>query len=362
MARFGWLAVVAALGLAPVATAQENVVKVYNWSDYIDPSTLEEFTAETGIEVVYDVFDSNETLETKLLAGSTGYDVVVPTGYFLSRQIQAGIFKELDKSKLANWGNLDKSLMAQAAKYDPDNRHAMIWMWGTSGIAYDVAKIKERLGDVPVDSWSVLLDPANAEKLADCGIYMLDSVTDVVPSVLQYLGEDPDSKDPAVLQKAAEQLAKVRPFVRKFHNSEGINALATGDICAALIYSGDAGIAATRAEEAGSGLEIKYVVPKEGAQLWFDMMAIPADASNPDAAQTFMNYMMRPEVIAKSSNFVTYPSGNARGNELVDAEVKADVNLFPDDALKGKLFTISPADQKQQRVMTRLWTQVTTGG
>ena len=359
--RLGMVLTVAALLQGGTALAQDRTVRIYNWSDYIDPQILEDFTKETGIKTVYDVYDSNEILETKLLAGNSGYDVVVPTGTFLGRQIQAGIFKELDRSKLPNWSNLDPELMAEAAKFDPGNAHAVIWMWGTSGIAYNEEKVKAALGDTPVESWGVLFDPANAQKLSSCGIYMLDSPTDVLPSELIYLGLDPDAKDQETLEKAAEELMKVRPYVRKFHSSETINALASGDICAALMYSGDAGIAATRAEEANNGVTISYKIPEEGAQLWFDMMAIPADAPDPDAAHAFINYILRPEVIAKASNFVTYPNANAKATELVDPALREDTDLFPTEEMKKKLVVITPYDQRAQRNLTRLWTRVTTG-
>jgi putrescine transport system substrate-binding protein len=355
-------AALAALLTATAAQAQEKVVKIYNWSDYIDESILTDFTAETGIKVVYDVYDSNDVLETKLLAGNTGYDLVVPTGNFLGRQIQAGVFQELDKSKIPNWKNLDTGLMAEAAKYDPGNRHAFIYMWGTTGVAYNVDKIKERMPDAPVDSWQLVFDPAVAEKFKDCGIMMLDSADDLIPIALNYIGEDPDTKDPKVIEKGAALLEKVRPFVRKFHSSENINALANGDICISVMYSGDAGIAATRAEEARNGVNIEYRIPKEGALLWFDMMAMPKDAPEPENAYTFMNYLLQPEVMAKSSNYVTYPNAVPASYALIDEEVKGDENLFPPEDLKQKLFVVTPYDQKVQRAVTRMWTRITTGG
>lgn len=362
MSKIRLVVALLALLTATAAPAQEKVVKVYNWSDYIDPQILEDFTKETGIKVVYDVYDSNDVLETKLLAGSTGYDLVVPTGTFLARQIQAGVFQELDKSKIPNWRNLDPQLMAEAAKYDPGNRHAFIYMWGTTGLAYNVDKIKERMPDAPLDSWRLLFDPEVAKNFADCGIMILDSSEDVFPIALNYIGEQPDSKDPAALEKAAEMLQKIRPYVRKFHSSETINAMANGDICMALMYSGDAGIAATRAEETGNGVNVEYVIPKEGTLLWFDMMAMPADAPNPDNGYAFMNYLLQPEVMAKSSNYVTYPNAVPASYAMIEDEVKSDPNLFPPDELKAKLFVNTPYDQRVQRVVTRLWTRLTTGG
>lgn len=359
------LAVVATIAsalLVGAGTARAaGEVRIYNWSDYIDPALLDQFTARTGIKVVYDTYDNNEILETKLLAGKTGYDIVVPTATFLARQIQAGVFRLLDKSKLPNWANLDADLHARVAKFDPDNRHAFVYMWGTSGIAYNVEKVKNVLGSDQIDSWGYLFDPQYTSKLANCGIYMLDAADDVIASVLRWQGEDPDSKDPKVLEGAAEALKKVRPHIRKFHSSETINAMAAGDICIAMMYSGDAGIARQRAAEAERKQDIRYVVPREGALLWFDMMAMPKDAPNPENALRFMNYIMEPEVIAKASNFVTYPNGNREGMKLVDPEVASDPNLFPTPEIKEKLFVITPHDQRTQRLLTRLWTSVTKG-
>ena len=351
----------AALFAAGPAGAQARSVKVYNWSDYIDPQVLTDFTAKTGIQVVYDVFDSNEVLETKLLAGSTGYDLVVPSNYFLGRQIQAGIFQPLDRSKIPNWDNLDPDLMAKVANYDLGNEHAIIYMWGTTGLAYNVDKVNKRIPDAPTDSWALLFDPANAAKLADCGIMALDAPVEVMASALRYLGEDPDSKDPAVLEKGAALLEQVRPYIRKFHSSEYINALANGDVCLTLGWSGDAGIAKTRAEEANNGVHVEYTIPKEGALLWFDMMAMPTDAPDPEAGYAFLNYLLEPEVMAKISNFVTYPNAVPASYAMIDAEVKGDPSLFPTPEIKEKLFTVTPFDQKGQRILTRLWTKLLTG-
>jgi putrescine transport system substrate-binding protein len=361
--RTSWLAgLVLAVGLAGTAAAQEKVVRVYNWSDYIDPAILEEFTAETGIRVVYDVYDSNDILETKLLAGSSGYDLVVPSAYFLARQVQAGIFTELDRAKIPNWKNLDPSLMQQVARNDPGNKHGMIYMWGTTGLAYNVAEVEKRLPGAPVDSWRLLFDPEVVAKLADCGVYMLDSADEGIPAALAYLGLDPNSKDPADFEKAQALLLAIRPHVRKFHSSENINALANGDICLATIYSGDAGIAATRAEEAGNGVQVQYVIPKEGAQLWFDLMAMPKDAPDPDNAYAFMDYLLRPEVIAKATNFVTYPNAVPASNEFIDPELLEDPNTYPPPEVMQRLYIKETYDPRTQRLATRIWQTVTTGG
>ncbi|SIQ53989.1 putrescine transport system substrate-binding protein [Rhizobium sp. RU20A] len=355
------LATVLLAGIAGVAQAQERVVNVYNWSDYIDQSILEEFTKETGIKVVYDVFDSNEILETKLLSGGTGYDVVVPTAHFLALQIQAGVFQKLDKSKLPNISNMWDLVNERTAKYDPGNEYSINYMWGTVGLGYNVEKVKAALGVEKLDSWSAVLDPANAEKLAGCGIYMLDSPSDILPSVLNYLGISADTTSAEDLAKAEEVMMKVRPFIRKFHSSEYINALANGDICVAVGFSGDIFQARARAEEAKQGVTVDYVVPKEGAEMWFDQMAIPADAPHVEEAHAFINYMMKPEVIAKASNYVFYANGNKTSQQFIDKAILDDPAIYPDDEMLKKLFTVSPYDPKVQRVITRLWTKVVSG-
>lgn len=348
-------------GSATIATAQERVVNVYNWSDYIDASILEDFTKETGIKVVYDVFDLNEIVETKLLAGGSGYDVVVPSADFLQRQIQAGVFQKLDKSKLPNLSNMWDMVMERTAKYDPGNEYAIDYMWGTNGIGYNVAKVKEILGPDVRPGLEVIFDPAIAAKFKDCGIHVLDAPKDVLPSALTYLGLPPDSHDPAELGKAGELLAGVRPFIRKFHSSEYINALANGDICIAFGYSGDILQARDRAAEAKAGVEVNYSIPSQGAQMWFDMMAIPADAPHVEEAHAFLNYMMKPEVIAKATDYVFYANGNKASQQFISKDVLQDPAIYPDEATMQKLYTISPWDPKTQRVATRLWTKVVTG-
>jgi putrescine transport system substrate-binding protein len=354
-------ALVAAL-YVHAATAQERVVNVYNWSDYIDDTILADFTKETGIKVVYDVFDSNEILETKLLAGSTGYDIVVPTGSFLARQIGAGVFQKLDKAKLTNLSNMDPVVMDRLTKYDPGNEYAINYMWGTTGIGYNVKMIKERLGEnADMTTWASVMDPANLAKLADCGVMMLDTPDEILPAALNYLGLNPDSQTAEDNQKAEELLLKLRPSIRKFHSSEYINALANGDICIAVGWSGDILQAKGRAEEAGAGVEIAYSIPKEGALMWFDNMAIPADAKNVAEAHEFLNYIMRPEVAAKASNYIQYANGNKASKQFLDAAVSGNPAVYPDDATLTKLYTVSAKDQKTQRVLTRIWTTIVTG-
>ena len=358
---FGAAVAAIAMSLAP-ASAQDRVVHVYNWSDYIDESILADFTSETGIRVVYDVFDSNEIVETKLLAGGTGYDVVVPTGTFLARQIQAGVFQPLDKSKLTNWDNLNPQVMERLSRYDPENQHAINYMWGTTGLGLNVAMVKERLGeDAPLDTWDILFDPETAAKLADCGIYVLNTPEEVVPAALNYLGLDPNSDEREDLDKAQELLLSIRPYVRKFHSSEYIEALANGDICMALGWSGDILQARDRAGEAGQGVTIQYVIPTQGAVTWLDNMAIPADAPHVEEAHEFLNYIMRPEVIAKATNYVNYANGNAASREFVNAEILEDPGVYPPEETVGRLYAIDPKDPAAQRLQTRLWTRVVTG-
>ncbi|MBX3598655.1 MAG: polyamine ABC transporter substrate-binding protein [Rhizobiaceae bacterium] len=343
------------------ASAQEKVVNVFNWSDYIDDSILEDFTKETGIKVVYDVFDSNEILETKLLAGGSGYDVVVPSGHFLARQIQAGVFQKLDKSKLPNLSNMWDVVTERTAAYDPGNEYSVNYMWGTTGIGYNVEKVKAALGTDKIDSWDVIFDPEKIAKLKDCGVYVLDQSQDIIPAALHYLGLDPNARDAESFAKAEELLLSIRPYVRKFHSSEYINALANGDICIAIGWSGDVFQARDRAAEANQGVTVDYVIPKEGAEMWFDQMAIPADAKHPEEALAFINYMMKPEVAAKASNYVYYANGNKASQQFIDKEVIEDPAIYPDEATMAKLYTVEPYGPKDQRLVTRLWTKVTTG-
>ncbi len=352
---------VAALASGQMVLAAEKVVRVYNWSDYIDESILEDFTKETGIKVVYDVFDSNEVLETKLLAGKTGYDVVVPTGQFLNRQIKAGVFQKLDKSKLPNLSNMWPEVTERVAVYDPGNEYAIDYMWGTTGVGYNEAKIKERMPDAPVNSLDMIFKPEIAAKFKDCGIHVLDSPDDILPVVLNYLGLDPNTNKTEDLEKAAALMQSIRPYIQKFHSSEYINALANGDICMALGWSGDILQAANRAEEAKNGQVIHYALPSQGTQMWFDMMAIPKGAEHVEEAHAFLNYLMKPEVIAKSSNYINYANGNLASQKFINEEILKDPAIYPDEATLKKLFVKLPYDPKTQRIATRLWTKIVTG-
>ena len=354
------LSLTATLALT-AAAVQAQEVRVYNWSDYIDEELLTQFEQETGIDLIYDVFDSNEVLETKMLAGGSGYDVVVPTGTFLQRQIQAGAFQPLDKSQLPNIDNMWDVVTKRTDVYDPGQEYAINYMWGTTGIGYNVNKVQDALGIEKIDSWDVVFDPEKLAKLADCGVYMLDAPAEMIPAALKYLGLDPNSTDPDELAKAEELLLSIRPSIRKFHSSEYINALANGDICLAVGWSGDMFQARDRAAEADQGVAIDYSIPKEGAQMWFDQMAIPADAPHVAEAHEFLNYIMRPDVIAKASNYVYYANGNKASQELLDEEVIGDPAVYPDEETLNNLFTTVPLDAKTQRLVTRIWTRVVTG-
>ena len=355
------LAVLGAL-LPLSATAQQRTLNVYNWSDYIDPQVLADFTRETGIKVQYDTFDANEVLETKLLAGKSGYDIVVPTAYFLERQIKASVFLPLDKAKLPNLVNAWPEITQRLASYDPGNRFAVNYMWGTTGIGYNVKKARDILGaDARIDSWDLVFKPENLAKFKDCGVHMLDSPDDIIPAALHYLGLDVNATDPATLDKAGDLILKVRPFVRKFHSSEYLNALASGEICLVVGWSGDIKQAQKRAAEAKNGINIAYAIPKEGTQMWFDNLAIPKDAKNVDEAYAFINYLLRPEVAARNSNFISYANGNLASQPLIDKAVREDPGVYPDAAMMAKLYTVRAHDARTQRLLNRLWTRIKTG-
>ena len=343
------------------ASTEEKVVNVYNWSDYIDPKTLENFTKETGIKVNYDVFDSNEVLQTKLLAGHTGYDVVVPSASFLETQIKAGVFQKLDKSKLPNWKNLDENILHRLALHDPGNQYAVNHMWGTTSIGYNVKKIQAIDPNAPVDSWKMIFDPKEIAKFKGCGVSVLDAPDEVIGITLAYLGKDPNSEKDDDLKVAEDLLMKIRPSIRMIHSSQYIDSLANGDICLSLGWSGDVLQAKSRAEEAKQGVEIALKVPKEGTIIWFDSYAIPADAPHPDNAHAFINYMMRPEVAAANSNFVHYANGNGASLPMIDPAVRNDPGVYPPKETMDKLFPNLAHSPEFTRKMNRVWTRFTTG-
>ncbi|MFD1381957.1 polyamine ABC transporter substrate-binding protein [Rhodanobacter aciditrophus] len=359
--RVSMLAVAASV-VVPLSVQAEDVVHFYNWSDYIDEETLPSFEAQTGNKVVYDVFDSNEVLEAKLLSGQSGFDLVVPTNDFLGKQIQAGAFMELDRSKLPNWSNLDPQIMSLLENVDPDNKYGVPYMWGTTGIGVNVDKVKEVLGDdAPINSWSLVFEKEYLEKLQSCGVVSLDAPTEVMSSAMNYLGLDPNSTAKADLAKATDLLMSVRPYYRYFHSSRYINDLANGDICVAIGWSGDVAQAAARAEEADNGVNVSYTIPKEGALMWFDMLAIPRDARNPEGAHELINYLMRPEITANITNYVWYANANPASMSMVDEEIATDESIFPPADVKAKLWLPVVLDQRTARTVTRSWNRIKTG-
>ena len=347
--------------IAGAAHAEEKTVHVYNWSDYIAADTLANFQKATGIKPVYDVFDSNEVLDAKLLSGGSGYDVVVPSNQFLAKQIKAGVFQKLDKSKLPNWKNLDPALLKTLELADPGNQYAIPYLWGTTGIGYNPAKVKAALGVDTIDSWDVIFKPENLEKLKGCGVAMLDAPQEIVAAALHYQGLNPNPTDPAEIEKAEQLLLKIRPSIRYFHSSKYIADLANGDICVAIGWSGDVVQAKARAEEAKNGVQLAYAIPKEGAAAFFDTMAIPAGAKNSDEALAFINYIMEPKVIADISDFVAYPNGNSASTPLVDEAIRNDPTIYPSAETMKKLYAFGELSPKVQRAMTRSWTKVKSG-
>jgi putrescine transport system substrate-binding protein len=339
---------------------REKILNVYSWADYIAPDTVPNFEKETGITVRYDTYDNNEVLETKLLTGHTNYDVVVPTENFFDRQMHAGVYRKLDKAALTNLGNADPEIMRRLAVHDPGNLYAVPYMWTTTGLGYNVARLRDRLSSPISDSWALLFDPANASKLKDCGIAIIDSPLEIFQSAMIYLGRDPNRHDPRDITAASELLRKIRPFVGRIE-PDLIAPMASGDVCLALAWSGDREIARNRAIEAAKSVQILYFVPREGALLTVDMMAIPADAPHPRNAQAWINYLLRPEVIAAISNYIKYPNGNRSSLPYLDNSVKADPTIYPDAATRARLLTDSAVSLDYSRLVTREWTRFRTG-
>ena len=349
----------AAAGLTLACSVQAApTVHVYNWSDYIGPTTLADFEKATGIKPVLDVFDSNETLEGKLLAGNTGYDVVVPSNHFLGKQIKAGAFRKLDRNLLPNYSNLDPSLMKRLDKNDPGNLYAVPYLWGTNGIGYNVDKVKAALGIDRIDSWAVLFEPENLKKLKQCGVAFMDSPDELFPAMLNYLGMNPRSENAADYPKAEARLLALRPYITYFHSSKSVSDLANGNICIAFGYSGDVFQAAHRAAEAKNGVKIAYSIPKEGSNLWFDLLAIPKDANNPEQALAFINYLMDPKVIAKVSDTVGYANGNPDAKAFMDAALVNNPEIYPPQEVLDKLYISTTQSPKIMRLMTRSWTKI----
>jgi putrescine transport system substrate-binding protein len=337
--------------------AEDKVLNVYNWTDYIDPAALERFTAETGIKVRYDVFDSLETLEAKLLAGHSGYDIVVPSNEpTFSRLVHDGALAEIDRNRVPNWKYLDPALMRRVESSDPGNKHGAIYLWGTIGLGVLPDQIKAVAPDAPLDSWDLLFRPENAKRIAACGITMMDSAIDVIPSVLKFLGRDPDSNTPEDLAAVEQALMAIRPYIRTFASGGALEALATGQTCLVFDYSGDVTQAASRAAEAKQGLTVRYIAPKEGVEVGFDMLAIPADAPHKDAALQFINFVLQPAVMAGITNVTHYPNAVPATRAMV-----ADPSIFPSDAEMARYFTIGAVPHSAERIRTRLWARFKAG-
>ncbi|MGK7863014.1 extracellular solute-binding protein [Falsiroseomonas sp. E2-1-a4] len=351
-----------ALVAPPPAAAQERVVNVFNWNDYIDPYMVQRFTRETGIRVRYDIYDSLETLEGRISVGRSGYDIIVPTGEpTFSRLARAGGLLPLDRAQIPNLANLDPALQAQVASSDPENRFGALYLWGSIGLGVNAARIQALAPDAPMDSLRLIFDPAHARRIARCGISMMDSASDVIPTVLRYLGKNPDSTDAADLREVERTLMAVRPFIRSFSTGGTIEALASGQTCLAFAYSGDAIQASVRAKEADRGVAVSYVAANEGAQLWFDLLAIPADAPNPENAHAFINFLLQPDVMASITNHVRYPNGVPASRALVAPDVAADPAVFPPEAMQARFFTIGPVAQAAERTRNRMWARFKAG-
>lgn len=342
-------------------SGSSKVLNLYVWSDYLAPNTLSDFEKQTGIKIHVAYYDTNETLETKLLAGSSGYDITVPTASYFERLIKAGAFTTLDKSRLPNLKNMDATLMQKVQQNDPGNDHGVIYLWGTNGIGYNEKMVKALLPDAPLDSWRLVFDPAVASKLAKCGISVLDSPAEMLRAVYSYLGKDPNSQSADDLVQAEAVLAKIRPYISTINSSGYIEALANGDICVAVAYNGDVMQSRDRAKDANKGIEIAYSLPKEGSIVWFDMLAIPKDAPNLESAYAFMNYMMTPQVIADISNVKRYANANAAAQPLVLPAVKEDPAIYPTAAQREHLTLQTSDSAEQTRAITRIWQKFKTG-
>ncbi|MGF6514154.1 putrescine transport system substrate-binding protein [Pseudomonas sp. BT76 TE3572] len=343
------------------ATYADEVVNISNWNGYIADDTLVTFTKETGIKATYDIHDSNEVLESKLMTGNTGYDVVSPSNHFLSRLIKAGAVQKLDKSQLPNWKNLDPALMKKLEVNDPGNQYGYPYMWGTAGIGYNVEKIKAIFGNTDVThSWNLFFDENNIKKLSQCGVAIIDNPTQILPITLNYLGLPPHSHEPADYKKAEQALLKIRPYVQYFHASKYISDLANGNVCAVIGFNGDIVQAAASAKEANNGIDIAYSIPDEGSTLWFDMVVMPKSAPHEKNGYAYMNCLLTPQVIANISNSIHYANPNLAADEYVTPVVKQDLAIYPPKSVLDKLFTVEELPAAIARLSTRLWTKLKT--
>ncbi len=355
------LALVLSMVVALAVQAQERVLNIYHWSDYVAPDTISNFEKQTGIKVIFDVYDSNEVLEAKLLSGRSGYDLVVPSNPFLAKQIKAGVYQKLDRSQLPDWDNLNKDLLRTLEVSDTGNQHSIPYMWGSIGIGYNVDKVKAVLGSQPMDTWDVIFKPENIKKLHECGVAILDSPTEIIPTAMHYLGLPTDSENPEHIKQAEALLLSIRPYVTYFHSSKYISDLASGNICVAVGYSGDIYQSKARAEEGKGKVRVAYNIPQEGAGTFFDMVAIPNDAKNVKEAHEFINYLLQPQVMADLTNYLQFPNANDKATPLVDKEISSDPGVYPPAELMSKLYTFADFSAKTQRLLTRSWTKIKSG-
>ena len=346
---------------ANVQAEEEKVLNVYSWPDYISEDTIKNFKERTGIQVNYDVYGSNEMLEAKLLAGNSGYDVVMPSAFFFERQIKIGLFQKLDTASLSGLDSLDTGIMARLARVDPNNEHGVPYMWGTTGVGYNAAMVAAVLPDAPVDSWDMLFDPEVVARLSECGVTLLDAPSEVFAVALAYLGKDPNSEDMDDLKAAEELLAKIRPYVRYIQSQQYYTDLANGEICLALSWSGDVMLANERAAEAGNGVELSYSIPREGAIMWMDVMAIPSDAPHPVNAHRFIDYMLEPEVIAGSTSYNWFANANTAAIEFIDEKIANNPSVYPSEEVKARLYSVQLHAARYTRAQTRAWTRFKTG-
>jgi putrescine transport system substrate-binding protein len=349
------------LGVPGTAQAEEKRLHVYNWADFIGTETLRRFERQTGIKVVYDTYDAEETMEAKLLTGGSGYDVVSASTSFFSRQIKAGVYRPLDKRMLPNWKNLDPGVLALQASADPGNAHAVPYLHAINGFTYNVDMIRARMKNAPLDSLDMIFDPDVVRKFADCGVSFLDSPDDTMQLGLVYLGLDPNSRRREDFEAVQRMLARVRPYVRKFDSVEYMNSLADGDLCIAMSWSSDYSNITARSRESGTNLKLAFTIPREGANLNFSSLLIPADAPHPAAAHKFLNFILQPDVIAAITNEIYYGNSNRAANSLVRPEILKDPAIYPDDKVKARLYTTAEMDLATQRIRTRIWTRITTG-
>ena len=358
--KFG-AAAVAMPWIARGALADDKTLNVYNWADYIGETTIKDFEAASGIKVTYDTYSSAEEMQAKMLAGSTGYDVVVMAGISIPRFIKAGIYEKLDHSKLTGWANLDPEVLRIASGWDPGNLYGIPYMWGSVGFTFNMDMVKERLPGVDLTSLDAVFKPENAAKLADCGISILDSPTDVMPMLLKYLGKDGDTANPADYRAVVDAFKPIRKSIKTFDNTNYLNAIPNKELCVINSWSGDYSTAKKRAADAGVKIDLAYFVPKTGAPAWVDNLCIPADATHKDSAYKFLAYVLQPEVIAKCSNLTNYANGNLASKALVDPAVLSNPAVYPTAEVIKRLWAPKPFSEEQEREMTKAWRDIKTG-